>query len=622
MNPELQRALSLLAQARVAARKDGVTFSPDEEEAFMREETRGQFGLGDIGNASGNAARTNIALAAGQGLTFNWLDELAGVFSPELGEKIRIRNEQFSKANPKIAFGSALAGGIVPGLLTAGASSAGSVGLGAEVLRGAKFGAGAGALAGAGAADEGDKIKGGLVGGTAGATLGGFLPTVVGGVRHFLSPTVKASRLRGELVAGAGGAANIRNRAAELSAVSPGVTAADAAPTLRGAAERMVSEFPALHTDVQNRIAARQAGANERLAQQFGTIRPSEVPAERLARMRADTKTWAASENGFEGLRQQYDELGDPFPFVRYFTQPEIKTLWRQAQKQGLVGVEIPFSSPHTGAPSFAQVHETIQGLDKAITSKFQTPGQKQLAAQMRDVSTFLKAELGRQVPEAAPVFAEYASRMSREKGLALGREMYSATAKKLPDLAVAFRNLAPEAQHEARLALAGELTRRMHTIAKTRSFASLVQKDPLLQEKFAMAFDNPQQFEDFLKTTGLQEELNKLREITANSRTAMRTSQREKGVMEAVGEAIPSGSVLAAGVRIPRAGARAAIKGSEMKAWDTVVRELLTPGMPGVDAFLKAASTRTPNVPYAVQGVVPSIASATAQRIKELFQR
>lgn len=618
MNPELERAFSLLAQARVAARNDGVRFSPDEEEAFIREETQGKFGLNDIGD-TGAGRLTAVA----QGALFNWADELAGLFSKEFGEKVRMRGEAFRKARPKEAFALELLGGFaVPGLGTAKAASRGAVGVGKEILRGMRYGAGAGALAGAGAADPGDRLEGAGAGAAGGAIVGGALGTAVGAGRHFLSPTVKAQRLRSDLVESAGGADIIRNRASQLETVSPGVTVADAAPTLRGSAERMLSEFPALYTDVQERIAARQAQANERFADKFAQARPSEVPAARLARMKESTRAWARSSAGFEGLRQAYKVLPNPDAFANYFQQPEIRTLWRQAQKVGLVGMDVPFPPKAAQVPSFANVHELIQGLDAAVGSKFKSPGQKQLASQMSDVVNFLKGELGQQVPEAAPVFAEYATRMNREKGLQLGRDIFRATPNKAPDLLEQFNAAPPEAQFEARLSLAGELLRRMRTTPKTRSFASIVRRDPALQEKFSLAFGDQKSFSEFLDAAGLLDELNKLKEITANSRTAMRTGQREKGVIETMGEAIPSGSVLAAGVRVPRAGVRAAIKGSEMKAWDKVTREMLAPGMQNVDAFLKAASDRRPYVPPLVQGITPSIASATAERIKALFQR
>lgn len=622
MNPDLERAFSLLAQARITARNNGVKFSPDEEEAFIREETQGKYGLSDIGNTG--AGRVT---AVAQGALFNWADELAGLFSKEFGEKVRIRGEAFRKARPKEAFALELLGGLaVPGVGTAKTAARGAVGVGKGILRSTAFGGGAGALAGAGAADSGYRREGAGIGAVSGAAVGGTLSTAVGGFRRFLSSKMKARRLRGELVKGAGGAASIRSRAAELSEVSPDVTVADAAPTLRGAAERMLSEFPELYADVQNRIAARQAQANKRFAKRFAQTRPSEVPAERLSRMRASTRDWAASDVGFEGLRQAYKKLPNPDAFVNYFKQPNIKSLWRQAQKVGLVGMDVPFpanlAKEQAKIPSFANVHELIQGLDKAVRSKFQSPGQKQLARQMSDVVDFLKGELGSQVPEAAPVFAEYATRMGREKGLQLGRDIFRATPNKLPDLVVKFRSMAPEAQFEARLSLAGELLQKMRMTSKTRSFASIVKKDPALQAKFSMAFGNKQGFLGFLKTAGLEEELNKLREITANSRTAMRTGGRDKGIAETMGEAITSGSVLAAGVRVPRAGARAAIKGSNMKAWERVTREMLSPGMKSVDAFLKAASDRRPYVPGLVQGITPAISSVTAERIKALSQR
>jgi hypothetical protein len=132
-----------------------------------------------------------------QGLTFKFSDELAGV-GTAIGDRLASlftdapvrkplgevytegRNEErealrrSAEANPFAAGASEFVGGML--LPVPGAVAAKGASLGAKALRGAAVGAGAGALTGAGGADElkdvpGDAAVGAAIGGTLGASL-------------------------------------------------------------------------------------------------------------------------------------------------------------------------------------------------------------------------------------------------------------------------------------------------------------------------------------------------------------------------------------------------------------------------------------------------------------------
>ena len=165
-------------------------------------------------DAAGEVDRTLLdeisgaALKLSEGATFGYIDELRALVRsrlPEIyGDKTyeehlaegRGKLKAFEKAHPKTAFGLELAGG------------AGTGGLGAAKVLGMKalqnapklakyltmggIGAGEGAVAGSGYAEEGDRLKGAGIGAGIGGPLGAAIPAGVGALSRLAMPKSSA----------------------------------------------------------------------------------------------------------------------------------------------------------------------------------------------------------------------------------------------------------------------------------------------------------------------------------------------------------------------------------------------------------------------------------------------
>lgn len=145
-------------------------------------------------NPLGPIARSVDAFASGAQAAplFGWGDELAGAALPgDTGanqEALKGRSDALRESNPVASISGEIAGstlgarglsrfGLLPSArLTPTASMAARVGVGMAE------GGGLGALYGSGSAEEGERVKGGLVGGGLGASLGGAVPLVAQGV--------------------------------------------------------------------------------------------------------------------------------------------------------------------------------------------------------------------------------------------------------------------------------------------------------------------------------------------------------------------------------------------------------------------------------------------------------
>jgi len=182
--------------------EDDLFAAPTEEE--MGEGSEDEMGTLEV-----------MARGAGQGLTFDFGDELMGGAEAlydiaatdkelkdyeELYKKYRDEQrkkmKQAAEENPVAYYGSDIAAGILPALLTGGAGAAASVGktamkqgvkaAGKPALKAAKIGAGMGAVTGAGTSkaevldgELGELGKDVVIGGTAGAGLGAATPLLV-----------------------------------------------------------------------------------------------------------------------------------------------------------------------------------------------------------------------------------------------------------------------------------------------------------------------------------------------------------------------------------------------------------------------------------------------------------
>ena len=115
----------------------------------------------------------------GQGTALGFGDEIEAYVRSKINDsksydelltEIRADIDKFKDENPALAYGSEIAGSLIPGIgLAAGATRLGAKGL---TKIGAGVGGTEGAIYGAGVADEGERLSGAAIGGTVGA-LGG-----------------------------------------------------------------------------------------------------------------------------------------------------------------------------------------------------------------------------------------------------------------------------------------------------------------------------------------------------------------------------------------------------------------------------------------------------------------
>jgi hypothetical protein len=123
----------------------------------------------------------DYARAAAQGLTFGFADEIEAAIRSAVGSKtyeeevkgIRRDIERFREAAPVAAYGTEIG---ASALLPFGAARAGALGAKAATAAAARpvtTAIGTGALYGAGAAEEGERLKSAAIGGALGGTIGG-----------------------------------------------------------------------------------------------------------------------------------------------------------------------------------------------------------------------------------------------------------------------------------------------------------------------------------------------------------------------------------------------------------------------------------------------------------------
>jgi hypothetical protein len=153
MNEEQRKALEA-ARARLASMG-----GPQRSEAFQQGTQLSPVAQG--------------ALTAAQGATFNFADELAGLVNPRYRDVVRGATQEFAQQNPMSAAGLELAGGLATAPFTGPLSLGRGITTTGKILRTGGDIAAQSALAGAGAADEGDRLSGAAQGAAIGTVLGG-----------------------------------------------------------------------------------------------------------------------------------------------------------------------------------------------------------------------------------------------------------------------------------------------------------------------------------------------------------------------------------------------------------------------------------------------------------------
>lgn len=143
----------------------------------------------EVGVENEPSAQAGVGRALAQGVTLGFGDEIEAFARSKLGgtdfdtelKGVRDEIKAFRQANPGLAIGSEIVGGLaIPGGVGASAAR-GARGLGSLIGRSAAVGAGTGAVAGAGAAEE-DRFGGALAGAAIGGPVGAVAAPLVQGI--------------------------------------------------------------------------------------------------------------------------------------------------------------------------------------------------------------------------------------------------------------------------------------------------------------------------------------------------------------------------------------------------------------------------------------------------------
>lgn len=494
---------------------------------------------------------TQGALTAAQGATFNFADELAGLVNPQYRDVVRGATQQFAAERPMTAAGLELAGG----LATAPFTGPLSLGRGAttmgRVARTAGDIAAQGALSGAGAADDGDRLSGAAMGAGTGLAVGGGA-NVLGRAVRGAAITPIASRLPGamEMVPETAGGYNVRpdyprERLAELlerdaqarimTGVEPGQEAVMTAARLRKLGKEapiaaaggntlaeidMLANLPGTAgrqlTMQQRRVAAERGGAITETAERAtGVTRSAEDELTNLAKRQADA------------AGPLYDKLRD----VTFPVDEELKSILGRARLD--LGAA-QRTATRRGEPT-AQLRNLKQGdqlpfasadqLKRSLWDKAQAARRKGANNEAADLDR-LRLDLVKKLDSLSPDYAKaretYAGFAELETAVELGRGALSESSEALSKLT---KDLTPSELEAFRVGAVDALRGVAGSQAGQTRLLNMY-KEPELQGKLRAIFGND--FRQFQRMILSQEELKKLERVGGGSQTFKRLAQAQ----------------------------------------------------------------------------------------------
>ena len=642
MDPILLDAIRQMLVVQDRARQAGVPLEPSALDNLIRTKTGGKYSLADaqktIAGFDTGVNVPNVIRSINQGATFGFVDELSGLLQGK-GEEARIRlaNDLFKRAHPGFDIGANVAGALAvpgPGAIRFLKEAKGA-GTAAKVATGALTGATAGGLAGAGTADDGDRIaaakRGALVGGVLGGTASGLASTIASAA----SPMIRAERRVAHAIAKSGGVQALLTRVSDAANLGKGgaIMLADLSGPLRKAADFAANNSEDVFDAMQSKVANRQADQAQRVLADVRAPLGNIDPGRRAAAL-ANAKQ-AIGDRAYDALRSEGTQLpGGVNPATqpvtktaaRYVvtppgatvvandaagasladiinTQPKVAAAWKEAQQLGMVG-----AAPDEGAPSFEKLHYIMQRLRGASARAWRS-GDGDLGRRLGEASDLVEAELQTRVPGYGPVASEYARRSALERALQSGVEAWD-----VADVAALRRTvqrLSPAELREFRRGMAGGLVKKLQNAATNRDVATqLVQGGETASEKLKVAFGSKENFDRFMAQAKWEAEMARLRGAVGGSATHRRDAaavftpgDAENAAIAGVREAV--GGPVAAATAATRAvvgGATHILAGKTANRMGPI---LMTEGAPAIDALLrKWAGTEASLSPWWSRGL------------------
>lgn len=647
MNPDLIRAARLVYLAQQRASAAGVSLTPADLDAYVREETKGQYTLDDAQAYLSKHMTTfdpgitprNVGRSLAQGALGDWADELLGKLPEAIGggqgaeEEMRLNQAIYHNAHPTADTIGKVAGGVGAGVALGAAApeiailsrvlpEAGTVA--GAAARAAAGGAAFGAVSGAGEGETASERRRGAARGAAtGAVAGGVLGGAAGAATRLVSPAAKAARRLANAVEESGGVDALKASNAALAAAGRGkdVIAGDLSPATQMLTRFAANNNPNTYVRAAEKLNARQPNMSERLLDDTedllrgGKIWPEATTdagarAEELAKSKA---AFAASDEGYEGLRKAGVTF-KPSEIAPFLSEPSVKAAWRLARRAGDITNGSPLddlfetmsnpvlevargaSSKAGGkvprAVTFEDMHQFKQLLDDKAATAFRS-GQGSLGKAYATVRDAVRQAMIEKVPGYAVVDAKYVAMSRLETMLQQGVESFNRTGVR--ELASDVAQMSPEELAQFRHGLASKLVDSLRDAQTNRDAAKrLMDASVSMQEKLKVIFGDEATFNQFMSRVKAESQMAKTKAAIGGSQTHLLGADAEFDPLPHVPGVVTHGPLgLLTGLMHHTLGR--ASKNQTSKAAALVGDKMLTQGSTSIDKLLQELSKPEP---------------------------
>jgi hypothetical protein len=492
------------------------------------------------------------ALTAAQGATFNFADEMAGLINPQYRDVVRGATQQFAQDYPGRAVGLELAGGLATAPFTGPLSLGRGITTTGKVLRTAGDLAAQGAISGAGAAEEGERLAGAGQGAIIGTGIGGGANVAGRAIRSGIINPAMSRLPEGAMgmVPETAGGYNVRpdyarERLAELlerdaqarimTGVEPGQEAVMSAARLRKLGPQapiatsggntlaeidMLANLPGSAGRQlmmqQRRVAADRGGVITETAERAtGVTRSAEDELTDLAKRQAD-----AAGPLYNKLRSATFPIDDELQSIFGRARLDLGAAQRTATRRGEPQVSLRQLKQGDQLP-FAAADQLKRSLwDKAQAAR--RKGSNNEAADLDRLRLDLVKKLDSLSPDYAKARETFAGFAELETAVDLGRTALSETSESLSKLT---KEMTPSELEAFRVGAVDSLRQVAGSQAGQTRLLNMY-KEPELKGKLRAIFGND--FREFQRMILSQEELKKLERVGGGSQTFKRLAQAQ----------------------------------------------------------------------------------------------
>lgn len=611
----------ILAQAvRALYQQPGDT----DAEQFLRQQTGGKYGVSDAKqylqsiqppSASGilgsvahaltnpmnaamelgdpNSGVRDVARSLGEGATMGWGDELVGKLPQALGggagaeADMRNRLQAMGEAHPVLDKTLQFAGGVGPSLLL---PELGAVSVAGKIGTGALLGAGAGALSGAGYADEGSRMGGAEGGAAIGGLLGAAIPAAVAGTRALGVPS--ATRRLAGAVEKSGGAPLLNAKAAAFQRAGLGdvTTLGDLSDPLRAEAKYVATNHPDAAMARIRATQARTAATPQRFLDKLRALLPEfgpdpNAPTEEGALAKTISE-WASGPKGYGGLRSAGEVPNTPSlaPGSESVELSQAKANLSAAKKMGIGGRNLqdleqrvvsltPPTNPQEEAlrgvlgqpvvreavrtanmtgqigdvltdpstPTFAKMFQVKEKLEAAADRNINAVGgDKALGFRLKEAARLVDQHMEDNMPGYSDVKAEYRKMSGLQEAFQAGHDAWKSGDSR--EIAANLAELSPPQLHNARIAMASDMVsdlRRpgggMATARQLMRSGAEGSSESALKDKLLAVFGSPEKAQAYLDFAGKNQELSRMTGAYGGSDTYQKFMAGESSPVETV---------------------------------------------------------------------------------------